>query len=343
MQKGRAIHDDRYWPSPKRINTNMLKRILLFTIHHFQKPIHFYRRPWFLVGLNIILSALIMIFYEPFGYHFDSWAECTQLIGFSVIAFFSSVLFFLCIPQEPHMQKWMTHWTIGKNCVYSFLFLLCTGICISFYDFHLIMQYRSIDYGTRAFYVCLLTDTIGTITIGIVPLCIGLLLEHTHRLKQDLKKMRILQNQQAIQTQDESNANNFSKEEIVATVGTIPNQTAPGSTETSILLTGDTKDSLEVIPSQIIYLEASGNYVNVYYRQEKQTRKILRTTFRNMEEQLIHYPFLVRCHRTYMVNVHFIQAIDRNEQGYHVHLKDGATDIPVSRTYLQDLRNVLNE
>lgn len=265
----------------------MLKHIFFSIIHHFHKTICFYSRPWLLIGLNIAISALIMIFYEPFGYHFDSWAECTQLIGFCVIAFFSSVLFFLCLPQEPHIKNWMKRWTIGKNCLYSLIFLIITGISISFYDFHLIMQYRAIDYGTHAFYVCLLTDTIGTITIGVVPLCIGLLLEHSFRLKKDLKELRKLHVRQTTKQ-----SSYIDKEEISTDITT----EVPSSKETDlkcILLKGDTKEKLEIMPNQILYLEAAGNYVNVYYRKDKVAHKILRTTFRNIEEQLRTYAFLV--------------------------------------------------
>lgn len=319
----------------------MIKLLFKAIERHLKKPIHFYSRPWFLIGLNIILSALIMIFYEPFGYHFDSWAECTQLIGFCVIAFFSSVLFFLCIPQQPHVKAWMKHWTIGKNTLYSLLFLLLTGLSISFYDFHLIMQYRAIDYGTHAFYVCLLTDTIGTITIGIVPLCIGLLLEHTHRLKQDLKNLRKAQSKfvrENLSTNDENSV------PAVSPIGNCNVEKNEQNNESDwILLTGDTKEMLEVDPSQLCYLEASGNYVNVYYQQDKLSRKILRTTFSNIEKQLAPFPFLVKCHRTYMVNIHFVKSIERNEQGYHVLLNECTREIPVSRTYLQELRKALKE
>ena len=327
----------------------MLKLLVESIKQHIRKPIHFYSRPWILIGLNIVLSALIMIFYEPFGYHFDSWAEFTQLIGFSVIAFFSSVLFFLLIPQQPHVKNWMRHWTVGKNGLYSILFLLVTGLAISFYDFHLIMQYRSIDYGTDAFYVCLLTDTIGTITIGIVPLCVGLLLEHTHRLKQDLATLRKYHAQSTYERNKKDVTDIISMESTtledisnIAHDGRESEESKEKKKHTTIVLIGDTKESLEVAPQQILYLEASGNYVNVYYQQDKVARKILRTTFNKMEKQLTLFPFLVRCHRTYMVNIHFVKSIERNEQGYHVQLDDFSKEIPVSRTYLPDLRQAIN-
>ena len=418
----------------------MITKLLHFITKHFKQPIDFYSRPWLIIGLNIILSALIMIFYEPFGYHFDSWAEFTQLIGFCVIAFFSSVLFFLCIPQEPHIKKWMNHWTIGKNCLYSIAFLLFTGISISFYDFHLIMLYRAEDYGTRAFYICLLTDIVGTFTIGIVPLCVGLMLEHSHHLEQNLNDIRKKQetfpdqldkkpinDTKKISYQNElhslTNEEILKKEVSMEREGTNPsndgqfyenknsrnkinclgaddvmnrinmpendhtdknipiNSYIKSTTETSmptkpnvilssntrnenyknnepivensvdtlkiseddetILLTGDTKESLEISPRKILFIEASGNYVNIYYQQTKQTRKILRTTFSNMEKQLANYSFLIKCHRAYMVNKNFITSLERNSQGYHLNLQETTKEIPVSRTFLKDLRAVL--
>ena len=302
----------------------MITRLFYFITHHFKQPIYFYSRPWLIIGLNIVLSALIMIFYEPFGYHFDSWAECTQLIGFCVITFFSSVLFFLCIPQEPHVKGWLNHWTIGKNCLYSIAFLLFTGIAISFYDFHLIMLHRAEDYGTHAFYICLLTDIVGTFTVGIVPLSIGLMLEHSHHLEQNLEKFRKEQacrkspilsdkhisqeetnNQNMVlpaedfsemsvanmtidsdnskitdELKESVNPNNLgiskgihtSEHLIMAsekrsdsliknTVAFNEDLETEKSTNT-ILLTGDTKENLEVSPSQILLIEASGNYVS---------------------------------------------------------------------------------
>lgn len=323
----------------------MHKRIFHFLTHHFKKPIFFYSRPWGIIGLNVVLSALIMIFYEPFGYRFDSWAEFTQLVGFCVIAFFCSVLFFLCIPEEPHVQRWMKHWTIGKNCIYSFLFLLTTGLSISFYDFHLIMQYRAADYGSHAFYICLLTDVVGTFTIGVVPLCVGLMLERTYHLKKDLENIRRQRIQSSPASETVPPAKELGKQTEESVEQTVLTSTdkfeSVSDNDQSVLLTGDTKESLEISPYQILYLEASGNYVNVYYQQAKQSRKIIRTTFRNMEEQLTNYPFLVRCHRTYMVNINFVTLLDRNEQGYHLVLQNSTKEIPVSRTYLKELKAIL--
>ena len=351
----------------------MLYRIFHSIAQYLHKPMHFYSRPWILIGLNIILSTLIMIFYEPFGYRFDSWAEFTQLVGFCIIAFFTSVLFFLGIPQAPRLRDWMKQWTVGKNLVYSFIFLLFTGICISFYDFHMILQYRAIDYGTRVFYTCLLTDTVGTITIGVVPLCIGLLLEHMHRLKQDLNSYRNIQiglarelkmanekreqlssveakSEEAISAEvmsaetesaETESAEVMSAEtESAVTTKSAEQKTIDKEVETteSILLTGDTKESLEISPFQILFLEASGNYVNVCFQKDKQTRKMLRTTLKNIEEKLNSYPFLAKCHRTYIVNIRFIQSIERNNQGYFLQLTNCAQEIPVSRTYLKELR-----
>lgn len=35
-----------------------------------------------------------------------------------------------------------------------------------------------------------------------------------------------------------------------------------------ITLSGETKDSVTLLPQNIFYMEASGNYVDIYYKEE---------------------------------------------------------------------------
>ena len=296
-----------------------MKKIYRSITNHLRKPLNFYQRPWVLIGLNIVLSALIMIFYEPFGYHFDSWAEFTQLIGFTVIAFFSSVLFFLGFPQLDRMKTWIVHWTIGKNLVYSVVFLLATGLSISFYDFHLIQQLTPAEYGSKAFNITFLRDTVAVFTVGVVPLCIGLLLEKMYLMKQHIASF---QNQQENSTPTQ-----------------IP-VAACESTQAVIELTGQTKENLIVNPEEIIYLESSGNYVDIHLLHSLPSHKTIRTTLKDIELQLAGQEGFIRCHRAYIVNTRFIQKMERNAQGYYLLLTEGKMELPVSRTYIKELRNI---
>jgi hypothetical protein len=110
-----------------------------------------------------------------------------------------------------------------------------------------------------------------------------------------------------------------------------------------ITLSGRTKDSLMLKPNHILYMEVLGNYVDVHYldKNEKISRKTIRTTIQQMEEALENYPAVIRCHRTYIVNVSHVEKVNTSQQGLLLMLKYVNKEIPVSRTYKKNFRPFL--
>jgi hypothetical protein len=113
----------------------------------------------------------------------------------------------------------------------------------------------------------------------------------------------------------------------------------PAPDET-ITLSGRTKDSLILKPNHILYMEVLGNYVDVHYldENEKISRKTIRTTIQQMEETLENYPTVIRCHRTYIVNISHVEKVNSSQQGLLLMLKYVNKEIPVSRTYKKNFR-----
>ena len=71
-----------------------------------------------------------------------------------------------------------------------------------------------------------------------------------------------------------------------------------------------------------LYMESSGNYVDVCYREEGNMKhKLLRSTIKQMDEMMEKYGCFVRCHRAYIVNVNKIMNINGNAQGYRLNLE----------------------
>lgn len=105
---------------------------------------------------------------------------------------------------------------------------------------------------------------------------------------------------------------------------------------------GEYKDSLTVSPSDILYIESIANYLSIWYFQDnelKQTR--IRNTLKNVEETLAEYPFLLHCHRAFLVNTHFITHVDGNAAGCQLHLFSIDRTIPVSKANIEALRQAL--
>lgn len=97
---------------------------------------------------------------------------------------------------------------------------------------------------------------------------------------------------------------------------------------------------LSVKLSNLIFIESSDNYVEIYYlNQEKSTKFLLRNSLKNIEEQYAS-PTLVRCHRSYMINLKKVRVMRKDKEGIFLEMDTHElTDIPVSKTYSG---NVLN-
>jgi DNA-binding LytR/AlgR family response regulator len=105
-----------------------------------------------------------------------------------------------------------------------------------------------------------------------------------------------------------------------------------------ILLSGKTKEAVMLDPANLIYMEASKNYVEIYFQEnEKVSRRTLRTTIHQLEETLKDYPSIIRCHRAFIVNTACIKGKSSNRQGCLLTLKSVDKEIPVSRTYKKQI------
>lgn len=101
-----------------------------------------------------------------------------------------------------------------------------------------------------------------------------------------------------------------------------------GSTDFIFLKTGYEQEKVSF--SDILYLEAAGNYVNFVLKNKS---LLSRMTFAELEAILPRNKF-IRTHRSYMVAVSNIDKIERHQ----VHI-NGNT-IPVSESYMQNLSDI---
>ena len=106
----------------------------------------------------------------------------------------------------------------------------------------------------------------------------------------------------------------------------------------TLVFSGGTREMLEMDARSFLYAEAEGNYVRLHYLSPKDNRpvsKLLRLTMKQAEAVVASAPFIVRCHRAFLVNLHQVSKVDGNSQGYRL--------VPVSRGYAKDVKNRLNK
>lgn len=103
------------------------------------------------------------------------------------------------------------------------------------------------------------------------------------------------------------------------------------------------KVKLVTSTDRVLYIEAAGNYVNINYDDDgKTTRLSLRNTLKGIE-QTCSENHLVRCHRSYFVNIKKIKLIRRDHEFIYAQMNaEGLPDIPISKTYAAEVIEQLN-
>lgn len=103
-------------------------------------------------------------------------------------------------------------------------------------------------------------------------------------------------------------------------------------------------EKISLTLGNIIFLRSADNYVDIVYKEDEETHRILiRNTLKNIEEKLKIFPAIVRCHRSYIVNRKYIIDLINNQHGFRLKLIDYEEEIPVSRQYLLFVREVLKK
>ena len=153
-------------------------------------------------------------------------------------------------------------------------------------------------------------------------------LEESRRLNEQLKKLQTSTYES--QTTLEDNANQDSQ----------------------VTLEGTTNEHVTLEISNLLYIEAVGNYVKVLALQATRGRacqlqgnevhaNMLRATMKQMEDSLQAYPMIVRCHRAFMVNLGQVEQISSNSRAMQLVMRHSHDAIPVSRSNVNKLKELL--
>ncbi|MDR1227170.1 MAG: LytTR family DNA-binding domain-containing protein [Prevotellaceae bacterium] len=91
---------------------------------------------------------------------------------------------------------------------------------------------------------------------------------------------------------------------------------------------------LSVAKSNLLYLESADNYVNIWYIHKNTLAKLmLRSSLKSIEKSMSNTN-VIRCHRSYMVNLEEVKVVRRQKNGIYMEFGiDNVTEIPVSEKY----------
>lgn len=274
---------------------------------------------WKTVLIPSVIVFLIMYLLQPFGIsQMQSGYKLFILLGYGLV---SSVALGICVYVLPalfpayHREQ---RWTLGKHLFNTLLicFLIAVGNWL----------YSSWVYGLALNWRLFSISVIWVALLAPFPIVIFMMWNRNLQLSRNLREATEMNYHlsRKIPSGDEE-------------VSTGTKECCPEI----LIFSGGTKEMLEVTAEEFLYAEAEGNYVKVTFRSGKDGKviqKLLRATMKQAEEAVAVNPFIIRCHRAYLVNVQQVVKVDGNSQGYRLRLKECEEEVPVSRAYAKEVK-----
>ena len=108
------------------------------------------------------------------------------------------------------------------------------------------------------------------------------------------------------------------------------------------IISENRNENLKLQIADIAFMRSADNYVEVYHREGNEFKKeLIRSTLKNIEQQTKPYSNFVRCHRTSIINTHYVEKLNKSFNNYWLSLRGIDEKIPVSRQYLLIVKEIL--
>lgn len=252
-----------------------------------------------------LLVYFILIVFQPFGLSTRPHNYMAlDLAGYGVITFVV-LSFFETVVQRMFPTVFNEEkWTVGKAILWLWIIIFVIGLCNTAYFWILCLNTEdSRGAGIMLFY---------TSVVGIFPFALGIIGRFTilyHRYKQRAEELSLL------------NIHEKNRDEA--------------EEDYAIALFQDNKKSKVLLQAkQILLIESAENYINIYSQAGAELKKMMiRCTLQYAEESTQTTPMLVRCHRSYIVNLAAVSKLFGNAQGYKLQIISIEKPVPVSRKY----------
>jgi len=260
--------------------------------------------------LNITISlfiGLFMLIFQPFGISgSNNLYKAAFCFGYGFVTFVILLINLHLIPFFFPSLFENKRWTVKKQIVWLVFIIFSIGLGNFVYT-SVLFSFWNLHY--------FLLFQVYTSIVGIIPIVVLTIIQQNALLAQNLKS-----------AQEFNSSLNRKKE---------------ARSDERVCLTADNeRDRFEIELSHLLYIESTGNYIEIFYiKEEKLKSTLLRSTLKRTELQLEHYPSMQKCHRAFVVNIDKITQVKGNSQGLRLALNDTETEIPVSRNFSKDLKD----
>ena len=102
------------------------------------------------------------------------------------------------------------------------------------------------------------------------------------------------------------------------------------------------KDSLAIKVSLFLFIRSANNYIEVFWKEGDSIKNsMVRCSMIHAEEILKEHKFIFKCHRSYIINVNYVERIEGNLQGYRLFFENINFPIPVSKNLVSRLKELI--
>ncbi|MBR3480880.1 MAG: LytTR family transcriptional regulator [Prevotella sp.] len=306
-----------------------------------------------IISTTFIVVALAV--FKPFGLDAWQWQGYVHLIALGVIGFSICMMTDIILKyviKMPRSFKKGAEYIIRRNLWFQLINtpLVALGICL--YRHFVLSDHQGLQIPSNVFSVVNFLETL--VIIAFCSFAIGLYWRFKFRSKylaMELEEIRELNEQLKNLTPDPSPKERgvyTAAAETSADKGNYSPLLGRGvggevSGVEALTLSGTTNESVTLQISNLLFIEAVGNYVKVSHLRDGQVRTdMLRATMKQMEETLQGYPMIVRCHRAFLVNLGQVEQIVSHSGSTQLLIKHCHESLPVSRSNMSQVKAAIS-
>ncbi len=262
---------------------------------------------------SVVVGAFVGLFllaFQPFG--LDDWqtpAKTLKILGFGAVTWVAMLVNYFVLPALFPRYFSDEYWTVGREIIQVLALVIVISVGNRLYLGWLLNE--------RLFLGSWLWAIGVTLLIGLFPITGIILLNYITQLKKYSRSAGELAVHQPVLNP------------VVAEKRT---DNLPAAS-TLTLVADNEKDTVTIPAGDLLFVESSDNYCTVVYlKNDKLTKVLLRSSLSRLADQT-QQPHIVRCHRSYIVNLDWVERVTGNAQGYKLHLMSGQFQISVARQY----------
>ena len=322
-----------------------------------------------IVSTTFVVVALAV--FKPFGLDAWKWQAYVHLAVLWVIGFLTCLMTDIILKyvvKLPRSFKKGVEYIIRRNLWFQLINtpLVALGICL-YRHFAMSDRVDSNQFSVLNFFETLVIIAFCSFAIGLYwrfkyrNKYLAMELEETRLLNKELKEMQEKLKQDtaevdlrsfSVTTRQSQGKHHFATAapSVMADVKTVsqePENSHLNEVEKSskkplqqeLTLTGTTNESVTLHISNLLYIEAVGNYVKVNHLCDGQVcSDMLRATMKQMDETLYDYSMIVRCHRAFLVNLGQVEQIVSHSGSTKLLIKHCHESLPVSRSNMAQVK-----